>query len=204
MKKNLIFTIAAAAVLGFAGMADSGAVFAADAETAGLSSDEVFVFKATQDGLAEIELGKLAQKRSKDEKVKSFGGMMAADHERIGKQISAIAQKHNWKVPTSLDDEHAKLVHSLSAKPDSEFDAAYGNEMIEAHDKAVVLFKDAAAVSDKELAAFAKKTLPTIQAHQRHAAMLPSKRPVAPALDGETRDPTMDPGRVSPPGSEQP
>ncbi len=35
-----------------------------------MSSDQLFVFKATQDGLAEVQLGELAQKRSKDPMVK--------------------------------------------------------------------------------------------------------------------------------------
>lgn len=199
--KRTIFTFTAAALLGFAGMADSGAVFAGDAESAAdMSSDQLFVVKATQDGLAEVELGNLAQKRSKDPAVKEFAAMMVKDHTKAGQELSAIAQKKGWKVPTSLDDEHAKMVHSLSAKPDSEFDAEYGRQMMEAHDKAVVLFQDAAAVSDKELAAFAKKTLPTLQKHQRQAAMLPGKRPSAPTMDDE-KDPTLDPGRVSPPAS---
>jgi len=202
MKKNLVFTIAAAALLGFTGMADTGAVFAADAESAAaMSSDQLFVFKATQDGLAEVELGNLAQKRSKDPMVKTFATMMVADHTKIAQQLSAIAQKKGLKVPTSLDDEHARLVHSLSAKPDSEFDGEYGRQMMEAHDKAVVLFQDAAAVSDKELADFANKTVPTLQKHQRQAAMLPGKRQPTSALD-ENRDPTLDPGRISPPTTE--
>ncbi len=113
-----------------------------------MSAAQLFVFKATQDGMAEIELGNLAQKRAKDPMVKSFAAMMVTDHTKVAQELSALAGKKGWKVPTALDDEHAKMVHSLSAKPDSEFDNEYGKRMIEAHDKAVVLFQDAAAVSD--------------------------------------------------------
>ncbi len=160
--------------------------------------------KATQDGLAEVELGNLAQKRSKDPAVKEFAAMMVKDHTKAGQELSALAQKKGWKVPTALDDEHAKMVHSLSAKPDSEFNGEYGRQMTEARTtRPSLLFQDAAAIRDPELAAFAKKTLPTLQKHQRQAAMLPGKRPSAPTVD-DNSDPTLDPGRVSPPTSGEP
>jgi putative membrane protein len=197
MKKNsrtvpargliLAATLTAVGLIGSLGTIDSAQ--AADAESAAsMSSDQLFVFKATQDGMAEVELGTLAQKRAKDPMVKTFAAMMVTDHTKAGKELSALAAKKGWNVPTALDDEHAKMVHSLSAKPDSEFDNEYARQMVDAHDKAVVLFQDAAAVGDKELAAFAKKTLPTLEKHQRQAAMLPAKRPQAPALDRDPLD----------------
>jgi hypothetical protein len=49
--------------------------------------------------------------------------------------------------------------------------------MVEAHDTAATLFRDAAAVGDADIAAFAEKTLTTIHRHQQLAAELPAKRP---------------------------
>ena len=144
----------------------------------------MFVTKATQDGLTEVQLGTLAQTRSKDPKVKEFATRMVADHTKANTELSAIAKRKNMDVPTDLDREHATMVHTVSAKPPSEFDAEYGKHMIQAHDAAVTLFKDAAAVGDPDLASFAKKTLPTLQKHQQLAASLPSKLPPRAGLDG--------------------
>jgi len=149
-----------------------------------VSAAQAFVTRATQDGLAEIQMGKLAQTRSSDEKVKAFGARMVADHTKANTELSAIAKRKNMDVPTDLDREHATMVHTVSAKPPSEFDAEYGKHMIQAHDAAVTLFKDAAAVGDPDLASFAKKTLPTLQKHQQLAASLPSKLPPRAGLDG--------------------
>jgi len=157
-----------------------------------VSAAQSFVTRATQDGLAEIQMGKLAQTRSSDEKVKAFAAQMVTDHAKANEELSAIAKRKNMEVPTDLDREHATMVHTVSAKPPSEFDAEYGRHMIEAHDAAVTLFKDAAAVGDKDLAGFAKKTLPTLQKHQQLAASLPSKMPVragSDATDLATPDP---------------
>jgi putative membrane protein len=141
-----------------------------------VSAAQSFVTKATQDGLTEIQLGTLLQTRSNDPKVKAFAARMVADHTKANEELSAIAKRGKLDVPTGLDDEHATMVHAVSTKPPSEIDAEYAKHMVEAHDKAITLFKDAQAVSNKEIAGFAKKTLPTLQEHQRLAAMLPAKR----------------------------
>jgi len=140
-----------------------------------VSAAQAFVTKATQDGLAEIMLGQTVEKRTKDPKVKEFATQMVADHTKANAELAAIAKRKNLEVPTDLDDKHATMVHSVSTKPPSEFDGEYAKKMREAHDNAVTLFTDASAVGDKEIAAFAKKTLPTLKQHQQMAAMLPGK-----------------------------
>ena len=161
-----------------------------------VSAAQAFVTKATQAGLAEIQMGTLAQQRSKDPKVKSFAARMVEDHTRVNAELAALAKRKNLEVPTDLDGEHATMVHTTSAKPPSEFDTNYGKHMIEAHDAAVTLFSDASAVGDKDLAAFAKKTLVTIHQHQQLAAELPTKRPPRAGADpdaGAAGEPPSDP-----------
>jgi putative membrane protein len=153
-----------------------------------VSAAQAFVTKATQAGLAEIQLGELAQKRSSNPKVKAFAARMVADHTKANAELAALAKRKNLEVPTDLDDKHATMLHSVGTKPPSEFDAEYAKKMVDAHDSAVTLFEDASAVGDKEIAGFAKKTLVTVHQHQQEAAMLPAKRP-APA-GAATGDPS--------------
>jgi putative membrane protein len=159
-----------------------------------VTAAQAFVTKATQAGLAEIQLGQLAEKRSSDPKVKSFAAQMVADHTKANADLAALAKRKNLEVPTDLDDEHATMLHSVGTKPPSEFDAEYSKRMIEAHESAVTLFQDASAVGDKEISDFAKKTLPTIHKHQQMAATLPTKRP--PRAGAASEDPRTipDPG----------
>jgi putative membrane protein len=155
--------------------------YGADTDSAaGASAAQMFVTKATQDGLTEVELGKLAQTRSSNPEVKAFAARMVSDHTKANAELSTIAKSKNLNVPTQLDGKHATILHSVGTKPASEFDAEYAKRMIEAHNSAVTLFSDASAVRDKELSDFAKKTLPTLHEHQQLAAALPAKRP-APA-----------------------
>ncbi len=171
--------------------------FAADPNA---SSEQLFVTKAIQSGMAEVELGKLTQQRATDPAVKKFGAEMVKDHGKANAELSAIAKAKQLEVPTQLDGDHARIMHRMSAKPASEFDAEYGRQMIEAHEAAVTLFSDAAALSDKELVAFAKKTLPTIKHHQQMASMLPSKMPAR--QDGSS--PTEPPASAVLPGPTTP
>lgn len=164
-----------------------------------VSPEQYFVTKATQGSLAEVEMGKLAQQRSQDPAVKKFAAQMVKDHEKAREQLTAIAGAKDLTVSTQLDGEHSTIMHRLGTKPPSEFDSEYGKQMIEAHEKAVMLYSDAAALQDKELVAYAKKMLPTIEQHQQLAATLPAKLParadVSPTADPlQGRDPaTLDP-----------
>ncbi len=148
-----------------------------------VSAAQAFVTKATQDGMAEIQLAKLAQSRSSDPKVKEFAASMIEDHTKANAELGALAKRKNLEVPTSLDDKHATTVHAVGTKPPSEFDAEYARQMVVAHDAAATLFSDAEAVGDKDIAGFAKKTLTTIHRHQQLASTLPAKRPAPAGAD---------------------
>ena len=51
----------------------------------------------------------------------------------------------------------------------ADFDAAYGKQLKKDHAKTVALFQSATKSADADLAAFAKKTLPTLTEHKRMA-----------------------------------
>jgi putative membrane protein len=150
-------------------------------------------------------MGKLAQRRSQDPAVRKFAEAMVKDHEKARADLTTLAKSKNLDVSTQLDGEHSTLMHRLGTKPPSEFDSEYGKQMIEAHEEAVTLYSDAAALQDKDLVAYAKKTLPTIQKHRQMAATLPAKLP-ARAEASPTTDPLMttDPAPQPPENDSEP
>ena len=138
---------------------------------------QMFVTKATEEGLTQVELGKLAQSRSSNPDVKAFAAKMIADHTKANAELATIAKRKGLDVPTQLDGEHATVVHAVGTKPPSEFDAEYAKHMVEGHEAAITLFSDASAIGDKDIAAFAKRTLATVHNHHELAVALPAKRP---------------------------
>lgn len=53
--------------------------------------DAAFYKKAAEGGMAEVELGKLAQDKSPTASVKEFGAMMVKDHSAANDKLKAVA-----------------------------------------------------------------------------------------------------------------
>jgi len=132
-----------------------------------------FVTKAAQGGMTEVALSKAASTKSSEPSVKKFADQMVQDHQRANDELSAIAKKKGLNVPASLDAEHQAVVQKINNKSGGEFDQAYGRQMSMDHAKTVALFEGATQSTDSDLAAFAKKTLPTLKEHKQMAGKLP-------------------------------
>jgi putative membrane protein len=150
----------------------SSAALAADAEKTppNLST---FVSKAGQDGMTEVEAGKLALSKSSDPAIRGFAQRMVADHGRANTQLTALATAKGVTPPKKLDAEHQAMVNALEATPADQFDREYAQHMNMDHSKAIALFESASKASDPQLAEFARKTLPTLKEHKELAEKLP-------------------------------
>jgi putative membrane protein len=170
-----------------AGVLGSGVCLAAGmtSGTAASSDPQTFVKKAAQDGMTEVQLGKLAQQKSSNADVKEFGARMVKDHSKANAELESVAKSKNLDVPKSLESKHRAVIDELKGKSGAEFDAAYAENMASDHAKAVDLFTQASQSSDAEIASFAKKTLPTLQEHKQMADSLSAKqRATASNADG--------------------
>src|SRR5206468_1822242 len=58
-------------------------------------SPESFLTDAAEGGMTEVELGKLAQQKSKNPDVKKFGQMLVEDHSKANAEVKALAGKKN-------------------------------------------------------------------------------------------------------------
>ncbi|OOQ57648.1 DUF4142 domain-containing protein [Mucilaginibacter pedocola] len=128
--------------------------------------DAKFATDVASAGMAEVAAGKLAAEKAVDPQVKEFGSMMVMDHTKANEELMAIAKEKNITLPTAPDEEHQKKAAELEKKSGKEFDKAYVDAMVEGHKKVASMLEDASKnCKDKELMAFATKTLPTVQAH---------------------------------------
>jgi putative membrane protein len=146
-----------------------GAAAGTDAAMTAGATPETFVKTAAEDGMTEVGLAKLALKKSTNSDVRQFAQKMEQDHEQADDQLSSIAKSKGLTIPKKPDAKHEALLKSLSAKSGAAFDAAYAEHMAKAHEKAVALFQGASKSSDPELAAFAQKTLPTLEERKQLA-----------------------------------
>jgi len=128
--------------------------------------DAKFAVAAANGGMAEVELGQLAQQKAANPKVKDFGAMMVTDHTKANDEMKALATAKGITLPVAINTDEQKIKDDLSAKTGADFDKAYVSNMIDDHKKDIKEFEDASQnCKDANLKAFAVKTLPTLKMH---------------------------------------
>lgn len=139
--------------------------------------DADFAVEAANGGMMEVELGKMAQEKATDQRVKDFAAMMVRDHSVAGDKLKSMASAKNIALPAEIGDEAKKDIENLSKKSGKDFDKAYMDMMLDDHNKDVKKFEDAAAkCKDPDLKNFASETLPTLRMHLDSARAITGKK----------------------------
>jgi putative membrane protein len=128
-----------------------------------------FIAKASATDAFERDAGKLAQKRSANADVKSFGAMMVKDHTETTQKLLAVLQKDRLPKPSKSpnpDPTQAKLLTDLVHAPKGKFDQAYAHSQVVAHQTALALMQEYAARGDNpDLKKLAANTEGMVQHH---------------------------------------
>ena len=131
-----------------------------DAETSS------FLVHVTDAGMAEVQMGKDAQSKAVNARVKSFADMMVRDHSAGNDQVKSLASQRNVKLPDSVSEDHMKMMKNLQKKTGKDFDKAYMDDMVKGHEKVVdMLERSGDKVNDTEVKTFINNTLPKIKEH---------------------------------------
>lgn len=128
-------------------------------------ADREFFEKAAKSGLKEVAVSQMTMAKLTNPQVKQFAQMMVNDHSGANTELMALAQKKGVVLPPK---DEVKVADKWSKKTD-EVDEDYMEEMVSDHKESVELFERAAKSDDPEIAAFAAKTLPTLQHHLKMA-----------------------------------
>ncbi len=136
-------------------------------------ADKTFVTKAAEGGLAEVQLGQLAQQKAQDPKVKEFGQRMVDDHTKANDQLKSIASQKGVTLPTDLNAKDKAEMDRLNKLSGTQFDKAYMSHMVQDHTKDVSEFqKESKSGKDSDVKSFASTTLPTLQQHLQMAKQI--------------------------------
>jgi putative membrane protein len=129
------------------------------------SSPQEFATMAAQSNMLEIESSRMALEMSKKDDIRAFAQKMIDDHTKAGKDMMEAASADKVEdVPQKLDAAHQAMIDELKNASGDDFDRAYSQMQLEAHQQAVQLFTQFAQ-QQGALADFAKKTLPALQEH---------------------------------------
>jgi putative membrane protein len=142
---------------------------AADPKDAGnkmSGPDRRFIRDAAAGGMAEVELGKLAQQKATNDQVKQFAQRMIDDHGKANQQLMQLAQAKGVEPGPPKSSKHQRLYGRLSKLEGAEFDRQYVKEMVKDHQQDVAEFRRMSQrADDPELKAWAASTLPTLEEH---------------------------------------
>lgn len=131
-----------------------------------------FAEEASAKGIAEVETSKLAVEKGTHPEVKKFAQTMIADHTRANDELKALAKKNKLDVADDADLMNKAKAMILQVRDGENFDEAYANNQVVAHEQAIELYRKAAAADDAEVSAWAKKTLPKLEHHLEMAKEL--------------------------------
>ena len=167
MKKYLTFTSrAAVAAILSAGLCLASAANAADAKSDSdtkaksklSANDKKFVKKAYRGGMEEVENGKVAKDKAKNDATKDVADHMITDHSKANDDLAAIAKEENL-------DLSKIQVKAMTFSSDKD----YLTMLKKDHEKDIAEFEkeanDTASGEDSDVKEFAKKTLPTLKDH---------------------------------------
>jgi putative membrane protein len=95
--------------------------------------DRMFVGKAMQGGLAEVQLGQLTLQKSNNPQVKEFAQRMIDDHTKLNDQMKPVAQQLGVTVPNQVSKNDRKTMAKLQTLSGSAYDQAYIKDMVKDH-----------------------------------------------------------------------
>jgi len=140
------------------------------------AADRRFMDKAAQGGIAEVQLGHLAEQKASSQAVKDFGKRMATDHSKVNDQLKNMASSDGVALPTSMDAKDQALYNKLSGLSGPAFDRDYMRAMLKDHKADIADFqKESQMAHSQGVRTFASDTLPTLEEHLHLAQQVDSK-----------------------------
>lgn len=136
--------------------------------------DRQFMIDAAQGGMAEVSLGQLAVQRATNSALKQYAQRMITEHTRANQELSRLATQKGVTPPQNMDSKYMAVRERLSQLSGANFNRAYINEAgINGHlESEAVYLRQTQLGQDRDLKAFAAKTLPKVQMHLQMAREL--------------------------------
>lgn len=143
-------------------------------------NDKMFLHKAAEGGMAEVQLGQLAAEKASSDDVKAFGQKMVTDHTALNEELKPIAQSRGVSPPKKLNKKNQAEFEKLSGLSGADFDNEYLTVMVKDHRKDLRDFQDEANMtSDATLKDAVIKAAGIIQQHSVMVDKLATEKGIA-------------------------
>jgi putative membrane protein len=142
-----------------------------------------FLAQASSANQFEIQSSQLALQASQNAAVHNFANVIIADHTQLGQQVANVAAAAHLQPPPTglLPQDQAVLDQLRAAGTGTNFDLAYQQAQINAHQQAIQLMQNYGASGDvPELRNAANSAIPMMQRHLSMAQALVVTPPAPP------------------------
>lgn len=135
--------------------------------------DERFISNSASAARMNIELGRIAQRRSADSRVKQFGRRMIDDHQKTERDLLDAASARDITVPPGMTPTHRFLVGQIAPLSGDKFDREYVRMMVGEHLRFVREYDDESRNAlDPHVRDFSEQNLPIMRDHLQKARAL--------------------------------
>jgi putative membrane protein len=146
---------------------------------AGGSPDSSFYRALAEGGMTEVDLGRLAEQKTQDPKIKDFAAMMVKDHSVANEKLESLAASKQVSMPRTLGTSQLGTKSRLENLNAGGFDKSYIKSQVKAHEDTVALLQnEISSGQDPDAKGFAQSILPTVQHHLEAARSLAAEEGV--------------------------
>ncbi len=131
-----------------------------------MMKDKMFLRKAAQGGMAEVQLGQLASQKASSQEIKDFGAKMVKDHTELNEEMKPIADSMGVMLPKKLAQKDQAEYDKLNGLSGNDFDSEYLTYMVKDHHMDLREFRmEASSTTDPTLKTAVEKGAKVIREH---------------------------------------
>lgn len=123
----------------------------------------IFIEQAARGCMFEIELGRLANEKADNPKVKHFGKLMAKEQGEILTSLKELAATKGLKLPATLSQQNKTQVEGMKEMETKYFEKLYMKMVMENSRKYIELYQGTSQSPDEEISDFGRKYLPMLE-----------------------------------------
>jgi putative membrane protein len=150
--------------------------------------DKHFVKTVAHGNSFEVQSGRLALKKSQDEKVRMIATMLVKEHGEAQSDLMKVAMAHDMKLPSAPNPMQKAMLRKMSRLNGDAFNKAFMKAQVDSHYATIALFKkEMTNGTDSHVRDFAAQYQPGIETHTNHITSTASRFGVKVAAPGEGR-----------------
>ena len=128
--------------------------------------DRLFMLRAAQGNMAEVALGQLALRKSRNPQVRQLAQHLIQEHSTANATLLPILTRKGMQLPRFIGAMNAATNDQLARLSRDGFDRMFMAAQVEAHENAIALYQQELAMgTDEDARAYATRFLPEIMSH---------------------------------------